>query len=192
MRMLFVFLCLSASFLAAQDANIDEVGKSPVETKFVPGGHVRMDLCNGGIDLVGTDDSVLRVSYHPEYDSVRVRMQVSGDRADVKVTGCPHNNFHARLEIPKSSALYARMMAGELNVRDVTGDKDVELSFGHLDMEVGKADDYRHVDASVTSGALDATAFDVHKGGLFRSFDHDGPGSYHIHAHVGAGQLELR
>jgi len=178
--------------LSAQTGRIEEVGKSPVEVKFSSGGRIRMDLCSSGIEVVGTDARTLRVSYHPERDDVRVRIEVSGDQADLKITGCPNNNFQARIEVPKSSALYVRMFAGQLDVRSVTGDKDVELSFGQLNMDVGKAEDYARVDASVNSGQLEASAFDVSKGGLFRSFDQKGPGKYRVHAHVGAGQLELR
>ena len=192
MRSLLALLLLSAAFVSAQDAKIDELGKSPIETKFVSGGRIRMDLCSSGIEIVGTDDPTVRVSYHPERDNVRVRLQISGDRADLRLTGCPHNNFQARIEIPKASALYVRMMAGQLDVRDVTGDKDVELSFGQLNLDVGKTEQYARVDASVNSGQIDASAFAVSKGGLFRSFDQKGPGRYRVHAHVGAGQLELR
>ena len=192
MRSLLALLLLSAAFVSAQDAKIDELGKSPIDTKFVSGGRIRMDLCSSGIEIVGTDDSAVRVSYHPERDNVRVRLQISGDRADLRLTGCPHNNFQARIEIPKASALYVRMMAGQLDVRDVTGDKDVELSFGQLNLDVGKTEQYARVDASVNSGQIDASAFAVSKGGLFRSFDQKGPGRYRVHAHVGAGQLELR
>jgi hypothetical protein len=192
MRTLFVLLTLSSALLVAQDARIEKVGESPVEAKFAPGGRVRMDLCSSGITLTGTDDSMIRVSYHPEHFDVRVRIQISGDRADIRLTGCPHNNFQARIEIPKSSALYVRMMAGQLDVQDVVGDKDVALSFGQLNLDIGKPDQYGHVDASVNSGQLQASAFSVSKGGLFRSFDRLGPGKYRLHAHVGAGQLDLR
>jgi len=191
MRTLLFLFTLSTALVAAQEAKIEEVGKSPVEAKFAPGGQVRMDLCSSGIVVVGTTDSRVRVSYHPERDDVKVRIQVSGDRADIRLTDCPHNNFQARIEIPKLSSLYVRMMAGQLDVRDVAGDKDLELSFGQLTLDVGHADDYGRVDASVNSGELDASAFDVNKGGLFRSFDHNGPGKYRLHAHVGAGQLDL-
>jgi len=192
LRTPLALLLLSAAFVSAQDAKIEELGKSPVEAKFVAGGHIRMDLCSSGIEIAGTDDSMVRVSYHPERDSVRVRLQISGDRADLRLTGCPHNNFQARIEIPKSSSLYVRMLAGQLDVREVTGDKDVELSFGQLNLDVGKTEQYARVDASVNSGQLEASAFAVSKGGLFRSFDQRGPGKYRVHAHVGAGQLELR
>lgn len=188
---LFVLLSLNTAMIA-QNARIEEVGKSPVEAKFASGGRVRMDLCSSGIELVGTDQPRLRVSYHPERDDVKVRIQISGDRADLQITDCPRNNFRATIEVPKSSALYVRMFAGELNVRDITGDKDVVLHFGQLTMDVGKPEDYARVDASVNSGQLNASAFNISKGGLFRSFDQSGPGRYRVYAHVGAGQLDLR
>ena len=192
MKTLFALLALSTAFLAAQDARIEQVGKSPVEAKFVAGGKVHMRLCPSGMQVIGRDDALLRVSYPTDRGDVKVRINVSGDRADIHVSGCPHGNFEARIEIPKSSALYVRMLAGQLDVRDVTGDKDVALSFGELNLDVGKAEDYGRVEASVNSGEINASAFDVNKGGLFRSFDHNGPGKYRLYAHVGAGELDLR
>jgi hypothetical protein len=194
---LFVLLLLSPAVLAAQngkiDGKIEEVDKSPVEAKFSPGGKVRMSLCSSGIELIGRDDNRVRVSYFPEHDeNVRVRIEVFGDEADLKVTGCPHNNFQMTVEVPKSSDLYVRMFAGQLEMRDITGDKDVELHAGQLTMEIGDPKDYGHVTASVLSGDLEATAFNVSKGGLFRSFAQTGPGKHSLRAHVGAGELDLR
>ena len=192
MRTLLVVLMLSSIWCIAQDVKVDEVGKTPVQTKFVSGGRVRMELCPSGIEIIGTDQRALRVSYYPERGDARVRIQISGDTADLRLTHCPHNNFRARIEIPKSSALYVRMFAGQLDVNDVIGDKDVELTFGQLNLDIGKSDDYGRVDASVNSGQINAVAFHVEKGGLFRSFDQHGPGKYRLHAHVGAGQVDLR
>src|ERR1700757_1519532 len=152
MRPLALVLLSLVTVAIAQDSQTEEVGKNPVEAKFTSGGRIRMDLCSSGIDLVGTDEPKLRVSYHPDRDHVRVRIRVFGDRADLRVTDCPRNNFRVRIEVPKSSALYVRMFAGELNVRDVVGDKDVVLHFGQLNMDVGKPEGYGHVDASVNSG----------------------------------------
>jgi len=151
-----------------------------------------MDLCSSGIELVGREEDTLRVSYEPEHRNVSVRIQVAGDQADLTVKDCPRNNFKVRVEVPKSSALYVRMFAGELDLRDIVGDKDVELHFGQLTIDVGKAEEYRRVSASVNSGELDAPAFNVSKGGLFRSFNQTGSGKYVLHAHVGAGELDLR
>ena len=189
---LWVVLICSAALAAAQDGTIEKIGKSPVEAKFAPGGRVRMDLCSSGMDVIGKDEGQLRVSYDSTRGDVKVRINVSGDRADLRVTDCPRNNFRVTIEVPKTSALYVRMFAGELNVEDVTGDKNVVLHFGQLTMDVGKPDSYARVDASVNSGDLEASAFNVSKGGLFRSFDRRGPGTYRVYAHVGAGQLSLR
>jgi hypothetical protein len=186
---LLALLCFGTTLAAAQDVKIDRTGTTPVEARFQPAGRIRMELCPGGLELTGTDDSVLRVSYLS--GEARVRMEVMGDHADLRLSGCPHSNFRARIELPKSCALYVRMFAGQLDVRDVTGDKNVELSFGQLNIDAGHAEDYASVDASVNSGAIDASPFDVHKGGLFRSFDQTGPGKYRLHAHVGAGQIDL-
>jgi len=189
-NILLALLCFGAALAVAQDANIDQTGSNPVETKFQPAGRLRVELCPGGIEVVGTDEPVLRVSYLS--GEARVRMDVTGDHADLRLTDCPHSNFRAHIELPKSSALYVRMFAGQLDVRDVTGDKNVELSFGQLNIDAGHSEDYASVDASVNSGAIDASLFDIHKGGLFRSFDQTGPGKYRLHAHVGAGQIDLR
>ena len=179
----------------AQDADIEETGRSPLETKFVSDGQIRMSLCPGAITLTGGNDNRLRVSYTTragQDNDVKIRIQVHGDRASIGVWGCPHNNFELRIEVPKTSNLYARMFAGEMNIDGIRGDKEVEIHAGHLSMEVGRPEENGHVDASVLSGDLEASAFVVSKGGLFRSFDHRGPGKFRVHAHVGAGQLELR
>lgn len=190
---LLALMCFSAALLVGQDAHIEEVNKSPIEAKFAPGGRIRMNLCSGGIELIGKDEGRLRVSHEPRRDhEVRVRLETSGGQADLKVTGCPNNNFKMTIEVPKSSDLYVRMMAGQLDVQGITGDKDVELHFGQLTMDIGKPDDIRSVAASVNSGDLEAPAYAVSKGGLFRSFERSGPGKYRVRAHVGAGQLELR
>lgn len=191
---LLAVLTFTSIFTVAQDSRVDEIGNSPVEAKFASGGTVRMDLCSSGIEVIGKNEGLLRVSFDSRrnYDEVRVRIQVKGNQADLKVTGCPRNNFQVRIEVPQSSNLFVRMFAGQLDVKGITGDKDVQLRAGQLDVEVGDGSDYAHVDASVNSGQIEASPFGVSKGGLFRSFDRNGPGKYRLHAHVGAGQLDLR
>ena len=189
---LLALASFSTTVLVAQDNRIEEIGKSPVVAKVAPGAKVRMDLCSSAIELVGRDENALRVSYDPDRGNVNVRIQSAGDYTDLRVKDCPRNNFTVRIELPRSSSLYVRMFAGDLDIKDITGDKDVELHFGQLSMDVGKAEDYRRVSASVDSGELDAPAFNVSKGGLFRSFSQTGSGKYLLHARVGAGQLDLR
>jgi hypothetical protein len=185
---------LSPASALAQGTRIDEQGKTPVEVKFIQNGRIRLNLCSGEVKLMGKDDALLRVSYfgRSSDDRVKVQIRTDGDHAEIWVRGCPHNNFELTVEVPKTSNVHARMFAGQMDVYGITGDKDVELHAGQLTMEMGKVEDYAHVDASVLTGDLEAAAFDVSKGGLFRSFDKSGPGKYRLHAHVGAGEIDLR
>lgn len=195
MKFALFLVGVAAVSVLAQDTRIEEVDKSPVETKFLPGGHLKMNLCSSGVEVKGVDEGVLRVSYFSEHDrtgDLRVKIETAGDQGKIRVTGCPHNNFRLRIEVPKSSDLYVRMFAGELDIRNITGNKDVQLSAGELRVDVGEPADYARVHASVSTGDLEAPLFHVSKGGLFRSFEQNGPGKYDLHAHVGAGQIEFR
>ena len=96
------------------------------------------------------------------------------------------------VEIPRSTGLFVRMPAGQLELSDITGDKNVQLHAGELIVGVGNPADYSHVEASVTTGGLEAAPFGESHGGLFRSFHKEGNGKYKLYAHVGAGDLTLR
>jgi hypothetical protein len=65
-------------------------------------------------------------------------------------------------------------------------------SAGELTIDVGRADDYRRVEASVWAGEVRATPFGRRAGGLFRSVDWEGPGQYRLEAHLKAGEIRLR
>jgi hypothetical protein len=68
----------------------------------------------------------------------------------------------------------------------------VQLHAGELIVGVGNPGDYFHVEASVSTGGLEAEPFGESHGGLFRSFHKEGNGKYKLHAHVGAGDLTLK
>jgi hypothetical protein len=68
-------------------------------------------------------------------------------------------------------------------------DRGTKGGAGDLRIDVGRADHYKKVDASLWSGDIKASAFQIFKGGLFRSFDWSGNGAYRLHAHLMAGDL---
>ena len=88
--------------------------------------------------------------------------------------------------------MWTRLSAGDLTIKGVEGDKDVECRAGDVDIEVAHPEDYRHRDASVLAGSIDASAFNVSKDGLWRSFQQDGAGKYRLHVHLAAGDVTLR
>jgi hypothetical protein len=84
------------------------------------------------------------------------------------------------------------MSAGELSIGDVEGNKDVEIIAGNLELNSLRPQDYAQADFSVRIGDLYAPLSKAAKSGLWRSFKTEGPGKYHLHAHVGVGDMTLR
>jgi hypothetical protein len=200
MKLLVLSLCLPAllwaNALEQKSVNVVPVGQDHFEANFPSGGQIRMHIRSGAIRITGSDEKKIQVHYSgknaDQRNNVRVRLKISGDVGELSITGGPRNNFEIEVEVPRSCNLYVRITAGEVEVAGITGDKDVELSFGDLTVEVSKAEDYAQVEASVYSGDLEAEPFTVSKAGLFRSFQKQGPGKYRLHAHVGAGELMLK
>jgi len=167
-----------------------------VQQKFVSGGTIRLHLEAGGYIINPTDSDNVVVTYHAnsakQLSRVKVEIRTGVSSADVYVSNTPNNKFGATIEVPRHSNLWARLTAGQLDVEDMEGDKDIELWAGQLDIEIPHPEAYGHRDASVIAGSLDASAFNVSKGGLFRSFNEQGPGKYRLHAHVTTGEIDLR
>lgn len=155
-----------------------------------------MYLRSGDFHIVGGSDNkiTVRITGRNAYRAGDMRAQLDGSNKDASLTvsGGPKNDLEVTIEVPKKTGLYVQMSAGNLELQHVTGDKDAELHAGELVIEVGDASDYSSVDASVYSGGLEASPFGESHGGLFRSFHKEGNGRYHLHAHVGAGDLTLQ
>jgi hypothetical protein len=173
--------------------------EASVQQKFVSGGTIRLHLEAGGYTIIPSDSNDIVVTYRARSEEilkqVKVAIKPTASTADIVVSdipNTPNNNFSAVIEVPRQSNLWARLSAGELVIESVEGDKDLELRAGHLQVDIPHVEQYGHCDASVLAGSLEASAFDVTKGGLFRSFDHQGPGKYRLHAHITTGEIDLR
>ena len=189
-------LLASAAALAEAPQVITEKGKDHFETVFSPGGRLQLEVRSGDVRISGTGSDRLSVRYEGakggEIDEVEVRFQRTGAGGSLKISGGPRNDFHIRIEVPRESALHVRMPFGALEIEQVHGSKDVEVYAGQLNIDMGNPTDYAHIDASVTTGALNSGPLGLSKGGLFRSFKKEGPGKYRLHAHVGSGEINLR
>jgi hypothetical protein len=190
---MMVCALLSSTVALNAQQNPDEAA---VQQTFGSGGTVRLHLEAGGYKITPSDANTIRVSYptHSEGRSNKVRVQIklSALRADVYVSNTPHDNFRATIEVPRHSNLWARLSAGEMDIGEVEGDKNVELWAGQLNIAAPHPEAYGHRDASVIAGSLEASAFNISKGGLFRSFSEEGPGKYRLHAQVTTGEIDVR
>jgi hypothetical protein len=167
-----------------------------VQQTFISGSEIRMHLEAGGYTISPADTQNIRVTYEASSEEqlkrVRVEIKRNPASADIYISDTPNNNFKATIEVPRRSDLWVRLSAGELVIEDIEGDKNLELRAGRIQVDIPHPEQYGHRDASVLTGSIAATAFEVSKGGLFRSFDQSGPGKYRLHAHVMTGEIVLR
>ena len=188
----------STPLLMAQSKKVEatDLPEHPFQVDYPSGSQVSLHLRSGDVRVVGKEHNQISVRVEAR-DTERAReVKVYFERfensAELRVWGGPKNDLQIIVEVPKNTGLFVRMPAGQLEISDVRGDKDVQLHAGDLILHVGDPADYSHVDASVVSGGLEAPPFHEDHGGLFRSFQKSGNGRYRLHAHVGAGDLTLR
>lgn len=187
-------LLLSSGLLAQQSVRV--TGQDRFEADFPSSGHLRLHIRSGDLKVIGGDEDKIKIRYWgknaSEAHDVKVSLRTMGNTGVLHVHGGPRNEFRIEIQIPKASNLYLRMPAGDADIENLVGDKDVELHAGDLIMAVGSPEEYAVADASVLAGDLETGPFGVTKDGLFRSFHHQGSGKYKLHAHVGAGDLMLK
>jgi len=195
---LFALAVLFASLAQGQSKKIEvtNLPDHPFLVDFPSGSQLSLHLRSGDFRIVGRDDNKVSVRVDAKDPQkareVRVRFERLDNSAELNVSGGPKNNIQITIEVPRATGLFVRMPAGQLEVSDIRGDKDVQLHAGELIVGVGDPADYSHVEASVSTGGIEAEPFGESHGGLFRSFHKDGNGKYKLHAHVGAGDLTLR
>jgi hypothetical protein len=165
------------------------------ETNLATGTTLRLHLHDGDFRIVGSDSE--KISIHVEGKNVeqakniRIQLKRSGAAVDLKLSHVPKTELQVTIEIPRSTNLYARMRGGDLSVRGVAGDKDLDLTGGDLTIQVGSPEDYSDVDLSVKFGDVSGTQFGDPKGWVGNSVRKEGSGKYKLHAHVTAGDLVL-
>jgi hypothetical protein len=184
--------------IAAAQNRVDaaDLAHHPMEASFDSGGQLDLRIRSGEIHIVGTDHDKLTVKAGGEEGSsstdIHAHFEDFGGTGKLWIEGGPSKNVTITVEVPRNSNLRARITAGDVELNGITGSKDVELHAGQLTIDVGNPADYSHVQASVTTGSIEARPFGEDRGGLFRSFEKSGTGKYRLLAHVGAGQLTLK
>lgn len=196
-RLLPLVLALALASLAGAHSRVEATNlyDHPFVADLPSGSHISMTLRSGDLRVLAGDDN--RISVHVDGENayratdMKVRYDRSGDNAELSVSGGPRNGIRITVEVPHETGLIVRAPAGDLEIRGIRGDKDIELNAGDLTIYVGDPQDYSHVDAGVWSGDLEARPFGESHGGLFRSFSKSGSGKYRLHAHLLAGDLTL-
>ena len=197
MRIALATAILGTALMTAPLAGIHQEGraKESLERAFSQNGRIRMDLSAGEYHISGSPDNRIRLEWSvrdpAQLPRVKARADVRDRDATITTDAPTNKGLKVAIQVPQQADLYVRLTAGDLRIDGIQGNKDVELYAGDVRIDVGRADDYRIVDASVWAGEIQAGPFQVHKEGLFRSFDWRGKGSYRLHATLKAGDLRL-
>jgi len=192
LAILFTPLVLAQS----KKMEVTDLLSHPFQVAFPSRSQLNVHLRSGDFRVIGREEDKITVRVEakdPEKaKEIKVRFRQFDHSAELSISGGPKNGVQITVEIPRSTGLFVRMPAGQLELSEITGDKDVQLHAGELIVGIGNPADYSHVEASVTTGGLEAAPFGESHGGLFRSFHKEGSGKYKLYAHVGAGDLTLR
>ncbi|KAA6456906.1 hypothetical protein DYQ86_23955 [Acidobacteria bacterium AB60] len=148
------------------------------------------------VNLVGTDSREIRVTckLDHEEEAGRVRIAYQGDhgRGELALKGGPDSNVRITIEMPHQTHLHVRVPAGAIHVREVAGDKDIDVHAGEVTITGVAPDEYRSVDAEVDIGEVRAKEYSVRRGGFFRSFKRSSAeGLYRLDAHIITGSIQL-
>ena len=197
MRVAVATAILGAALVAVPLSQSTQNGRasSSLERTFSQNGRIRMDLSAGDYRISGSPDNRIRMEWSvresDQLSKVRAKADVRNNDASLMTDGPNNSGFRVVIQVPRQADLHVRLTAGDLRIDGVQGNKDVELHAGDVRIDVGRAEDYKSVDASVWAGEIQAAPFQVFKGGLFRSFDWRGKGPYRLHAKLKAGDLRL-
>ncbi len=166
-----------------------------IERAFVSGGRVNMKLAPGQyVVRASAPDGKILIRWSarkPEQaKKVSASAEVKGSECDI-VTSGPRDSLRVEIELPARSDLYVRLRAGDFSLSGIEGNKDIECRAGDVTIDLGRADDYGAVDASVSIGDFEAPPLGASKGGFKRKFRWQGPGKYTLHAHVRVGSLSF-
>jgi len=190
-----VWLGAAVAILVATLSAQDAATSGSLEQPFSANGSVKMDLVAGDYHVTGSPVDRVRIDWSVREPAALAKVQTRAEVRDhelrITTDGPSNKGLKFTIQVPTQSDLYVRLTAGDLTIEDVRGNKNVELRAGDLRIDVGRAEDYNQVDAGLWAGDLKASAFQVFKGGLFRSFDWTGSGPYRLHAHLLAGDLYL-
>lgn len=187
---------LTCSLAAAADASGSCA--TPLDAPLRSRAALTIESRPAKIEIVGTDQNVIHVSCtvdHALSEDVRLLFQGTSDEAKLTVGGGPMRteNLDILIQVPRRINLQIHTPAGEVTVKQIAGDKDIDLYAGQITITSADVAIYRSVDASVDIGDVKASAWGIDKGGFFRSFTKmSADGEYRLRAHVITGQIDLQ
>lgn len=196
--MLFVGLVagLVAVSFAATPAAAATQGETRTETRaFAPGGSLRLTMRTGDVRIVRGDTNQIRVRYTSESrrsdfaERVTLRFDVRGKDATINFHMPTHGDVAVEVEVPAQTDLRVNLSVGDLTVRGVEGNKDLEVHVGDIEVERVTQASYRRLEASTHIGDITTAEYVRVRGWIGNSVKSAGTGAYRVHVHTGIGDI---
>jgi hypothetical protein len=197
-RMLFVGLVagLVAASFAATPAAAATQGETRTETRaFAPGGSLRLTMRAGDVRILKGDTDQIRVRYtsesrHGDFAGrVTLRFDVRGKDATLNFHMPSHGDVAVQVEVPAQTDLRVNLNAGNVTVRGVEGNKDLQVHVGDIEVEPVTHASYRRLDASTHIGDITAAEYVRVRGWIGNSVKSDGTGTYRVHVRTRIGDI---
>jgi hypothetical protein len=199
-KTLFVCLLL-APFCAASDNwkdwNYEETHSEARE--FVSGGTLHVRLNVGDLQIRRGDSNQIRLRYtvksrrEKNVKEMHVDFEVRGNvvRLEFRTPSGSNTQVDAELEVPQNTNLDVHDKVGDVEVKDIEGDKDLELAVGDIRV-VGGRSAYHLVHASTSIGDVSGgDSYGETEGWLGKTLKYHGDGKYELRAHVSVGDITL-
>jgi hypothetical protein len=164
-----------------------------IERSFAPGGKVTMTLAAGRYHIrPGNSNDRVRLHWSTikpgEMSRSEVKLEIRGSEAVITARGS--RDLRVEVEIPEPADLYVNLGNGDIDVRDIEGNKDITCHSGDVTIH-GTPASYKQADLSVRLGDIEAPPFSVSKGGLLRSFQWRGNGKYILNLRTRMGSITV-
>lgn len=196
MKAILVCLLL-APFCAASHLKDYEESHDAVRD-FVTGGTVHLRLKVGDVRIIRGDSDKIRIHYTVKSDregrlkDARLDFDVNGRDATIEFHS-PYVGSTAidvDLEIPQNTNVDVHDKVGDVSVKDIEGDKELELGVGDIRVEMERSA-YHLVRASTGIGDVNGKGYGESSGWLGKTLRYSGDGKYELRAHVSVGDITL-
>jgi hypothetical protein len=194
---ILLLLLLLAPLCAASDSWRYE--ETHNETRdFVSGGMLHVRLSVGDLRIERTDSNQIRLRYtvkscrEANLKDTDVDFAVHGNDASIEFHAPSSNNteIDVELDVPQNTNLDVHEKVGDLEVKDVEGDKDLYLGVGDIRVDEGHPS-YRLIRANTRIGDVNGEGYGESSGWLGKTLKYQGPGKYGLRADVGVGDITL-
>lgn len=187
---------VAASFAAMPAAAEKTQSETRTETRaFAPGGSLRLTMRTGDVRILKGDTNQIRVRYTSESersdfaDRVTLRFDVRGKDATIDFHMPSHGDVAVEVEVPAQTDLRVNLTVGDVTVRGVEGNKDLEVHVGDIEVEPITQAGYRRLEASTHVGGITTAEYVRVRGWIGNSVKSNGTGTYRVHVRTRIGDI---